>query len=172
MPINKDLLFFSRFCDHSMGVLSTLVKANLRDNFMLICIDDAKVKANLPNYVRVVPTIVTTKKQILTDENVLGYIQSKIKPVQEEDISPFSLLGSGTDQYSFLDDSTNLNVPSDSLQNFTLIGNDSHIMAAEQVDNSKTKLADTALDNYMSSRNADDEAIKRSIQSQNFDRIV
>ena len=170
----KDLLFFSKFCDHCTEVTTRIVKMNMRELFMFICIDDPKVLAQMPKIIDRVPTILTKDKRILTDEYVMRYLDSHHKPAADAVISPFSLLTGNamSEQYSYLEDSTNNEIPVDSLQNFTLIGSDNRIMAADQSENNKDKFNSSVLDNYIANRNLDDENIKRVLTNQNFDRTI
>ena len=72
----KDLLFYSNFCEHCNNLVNMMIKKNVRDSFILVCVDKRDLK--IPGFVDRVPTILTAKKEIYTDDSLYKYVDSKI----------------------------------------------------------------------------------------------
>lgn len=80
--MNKDILFYSNFCFHCKNILNLINKnSNIKENLFLFCIDNNKNK--VPSFIKSVPTILTTNKDILIGKDVFNLItQSTTKPLQ------------------------------------------------------------------------------------------
>jgi hypothetical protein len=161
MQFSKDVLFFSNFCDYSKEIVNLLIKKNIKQNFVLICVDSSKYK--LPDFVDRVPIIYTHNGEVLYDETIVKYIEA-ISP-KNESILPFSLHQSAnySDNFSFLDDSDEL-----SNKGYTMVGFDQRIMAApddDASDNSKNKFDTAVLDQYMQARDSDTQAFKKTMNN-------
>ena len=104
--MEKELIFLSNYCNHCKELFTLLTKYNLQNNFHIISIDDENV--NLPPYIDRVPTLITSQKNILVDDNLFNYIHSIVKkntqPTVPEIEAYFPELNSGfSDGYSYLD---------------------------------------------------------------------
>jgi hypothetical protein len=73
---SKDLFFFSKFCEYSNNMLGVISKKGIQKNFHFVCIDN-KTSKQLPPFVDRVPLIYTTRKDVLTDEFVSNYIETR-----------------------------------------------------------------------------------------------
>jgi hypothetical protein len=172
----KDLLFYSTFCEHCNNLISTLVKKNVRDSFILVCVDKRELK--IPQFIDRVPTILTSKKEIYTDDSLYDYVESKIVKYnpQTEEILPFMLGTSlNSSQYTFItpdgnDYESERETGSEMLQsrNFVPIGLEQMIspMASKDQENGKpSKIDPNMLEQFMNSRKLDDENIKRHLNT-------
>lgn len=166
--MNKDIYFYSNNDSLSKEVSLLINKYNLRDHFTFISYD--KHGNNIPNFVKVLPTIYTVKKQIIQDEKIKEYILLTNK---KNEILPFSISGDNSlsEQYSYIDSSGNydenqtINMKDDSIQNFTLINQDHSMMIPDNNNNTtkQSKFDESLLDDYTSKRNRDDELIKKAL---------
>lgn len=172
--MNKDIFFYSNFCEHCKDVINLITKRNLRDYFMFVCVDNKKYK--IPPCVTHVPTIITKQNDVLTDAYVAAYIERLVNAMSGpvEDISPFSLTSQAgySSSYTWLTENGYDNDGKVSLQNenmgknsYVMLGTESRMFAPKQEDTSKNnKFDDSMFENYVNSRNADDEFIKRQMQ--------
>lgn len=102
--MSKPTLFYSNYCDYSKNLLTKILKNNIRELFIVICIDDKSV---LPNIDRV-PILIHENKS-LSDEGLFNYIESVIdkrNKVTQESIQPFTMTEMGntlSDQYSYIE---------------------------------------------------------------------
>jgi hypothetical protein len=70
----KDVLFYSNYCLFSKKLLTDIQKLNLKDNFILICVEH--YKSAIPATIDRVPTIVTTERDILCEDMIHAYIET------------------------------------------------------------------------------------------------
>ncbi len=177
MDIRKDLLFYSNFCDHCKKLIGFLIKQNLRDQFILVCVDKREFK--IPSFIDRVPSILTTKKELYTGENIYEYVDTKIKIIQKqiEDIAPFTMMGGlNSSQYTFISQDgegydTGCELKNDLVQSqdFVLLNYDQRIIApVDREADSKTesKFDSSLLERYMDARKRDDEFIKKKCNEQ------
>ena len=143
-------LFFSNFCPYSKEVVGLVTKKNIRNAFVLICVDTLQ---QVPPFVDRVPMIVNKHtKDVYADDSiykVLDDVSNKMYPPVKIEAMPstaftafqdteFESLGGGTDSYSMLD-----------MDNY-------RISYVEEDDNLKNKKADSSqLEQYISQRDAD-----------------
>ena len=74
---SKDCLFFSTQCQHSMELLKLLDSMDLKQMFLLICIDNQKYK--IPQFVDRVPMIYKQQeRRVLVDKMLVDYISQLI----------------------------------------------------------------------------------------------
>jgi hypothetical protein len=179
---NKDMLFFSNFCEHCKDVINLITKKNIRDNFMFVCIDNGKFK--IPTCITHVPSIITHKKDVLTDAYVLAYIDKLVNSTtnNNDDISPFSLAQSGySSSYTWLTDNgydndgkVSLNNEGAVKSNYVMLGAESHIFIPKEDDSSSSKankFDDSTYEKFINSRNLDEDIIKKSMAGQQQQRI-
>lgn len=167
----KDILFFSNFCDYSNDILNMMVKKNVKNEFMLVCVDNSKFQ--LPQFVDRVPIIYTKRDELIYDDSIIKYIEELAQAVGvdlTEDIQPWSLQqpSNYTSQFSFLMDES-----SDSLnKGYTMLGYDQKItISQEEADVSKKDKFDSSqMDKYMQDRKADEERFKKNINTDNVFR--
>jgi hypothetical protein len=76
--MSKNILFFSKYCSHSIECIEKLGREEL-SKMAKICVDDRNIQ--LPSFIKVVPTIyLTTEKNILCDEDLDLWIKKKTEP--------------------------------------------------------------------------------------------
>jgi len=175
---SKDLLFYSNYSDYCKSLIGMLIKQNIRDRFLLICVD--RKELNIPKFVDRVPCIYTTTKELFMDEDIQRYIDSKLQTGQQQaEISPF-MLGESLNcaQYTFLtpdgndyDRSADMRNDMMQNQNFVLLDRDDVRISApidkEAEQKTATKIDPSLFEKYMNMRKNDDERIKSMINSSN-----
>lgn len=76
--MSKNILFFSKYCSHSIECIEKLGREEL-SKMAKICVDDTNI--TLPKFIEVVPTVyLTEEKKILTDDDLNLWIQKKHTP--------------------------------------------------------------------------------------------
>lgn len=71
--MNKDILFYSEFCDYSREVKGNLEKYGALEKMISVCVDDENIQ--LPPFLEAVPTIYLNQtKTILVDEKIENYV--------------------------------------------------------------------------------------------------
>lgn len=159
----KDILFYSNFCEYSNEVLNLLIRKNITNEFMMVCVDTNKY--NLPSFVDRVPIIFTKTQSLLIDDNITRYI-NELYPSVSEDILPFALGGQSlTNQFSFLEDGA---LPTESGASYTLIGEDNNLMLrpesnTDDSSNKKGKFDSSQLDKFVQDRDSDLQTFKQSM---------
>jgi len=68
MTLTKDVLFYSNYCLFSKDVLSRIMKLNVKQHVVLVCVDVYKSK--LPPTLRVVPTLMTPEGDMITEDEI------------------------------------------------------------------------------------------------------
>ncbi len=162
--MNKDLLFYSKSCDHSRDVINILLKNNIRELFILVPVDDNKYR--IPPFVTHVPTILTKQKNVLCDDSLVSYIDKIVQSLSIQDISPYSLSDSGySTQYTWLTENgyDNEGKMLENKNQYTSLTQDIKIFTPPEADisNKSNKFDDSMYERYINSRNADDDAIKK-----------
>lgn len=155
MQVQKDILFYSNLCDFSKEVLATLVKHQLKDNFLLVCVDNKNLK--LPSFVECVPLIYTASKKLFADDHLMNYIKSKIS---SSSLQPYSLVGMNTgslsESFSFLDNGDEFGETS--ARNYNFLGIDQKIYAPEESSENNGE-GSKKLEAFMASRDNDIQKI-------------
>lgn len=166
----KDLLFYSNYCNYCKSLLSLLIKKNVRDQFLLICVD--KKELSIPNFVDRVPLILTSKKEIYIDDALQRYIDKKTQETIEADVMPFMFSGGiNSSQYTYItsdgssyDESVNFKGDMIQANNFVLLGTDNLIptpVDKEAESKTNNKFDQSMLEQYLNMRKMDDDHIKR-----------
>ena len=76
--MSKNILFFSKYCSHSIECIEKLGREEL-NKMAKICVDDRNIR--LPTFIKAVPTIyLTNEKKILVDEDLHLWINKKNEP--------------------------------------------------------------------------------------------
>lgn len=166
----KDLFFYSNYCEYCKNLLGTLIKKGIRDQFLLINVD--KKELTIPPFIDRVPSILTAKKELFTDDAVIRYIESKSQHTQnvQEDLMPF-MFGNAlnSSQYTFISGDGNgydssVNLKSDMIHRneFGFLGQDQAISApADRESESKSNQMDSsALERLIDMRKMEDSQMK------------
>jgi hypothetical protein len=74
--LTKPVIFYSSFCEHSNHLLTTLVKKNLREKFILVNVD--KYAQKLPQCVDRVPLLMTPEKKTFSDDVLFEFVESLV----------------------------------------------------------------------------------------------
>lgn len=161
MP-SKDILFFSNYCEYSNEVLNLIIRKNIANEFMMVCVDTNKY--NLPSFVDRVPVVFTKSEQVLSDDIIVKYI-NELYPCVTEDILPFSLGSQAlTNQFAFLEDHTETTLAP---QAYTMIGDEHKIMmrpeATTSDESKKSKFDSSMLDKFVQDRDHDLQNFKQSM---------
>lgn len=173
--MQKDLFFYSKFCDHCKNVITVITKANIRELFVFVSVDESKF--NIPPFVTHVPTIVTKDKQLVESDRIADYLERFIRHSSSSaDISPFSLGSQSgySTSYTFLTDN-GYDVEGKMTEDkgsYIMLGADTRIYAPKEADqnantnsNKSGKFDDSLYEKLVNSRNLDDEILKRQQQS-------
>lgn len=174
---NKDLLFYSNFCDFSKEAVTLVTKKNLRSHVLLVCIDSGKYQ--IPSCITCVPSLLTAARDMVYIEKGLNeYLEEKAKALfpQEESIQTFSWEGNNySESFSFVNEDMNGNMTTKA---YTLLDDDMASAATKFKDDEDTlkqsKFDISRYDNYIASRNRDEDHIKKSLHGngRNIDRIM
>lgn len=147
------ILFFSNYCAYSKEVLTVITRKNIRNAFVLICIDSVQ---NIPPFVDRVPLIVDKhSKQMFADEDIakiLEIVASQMYPPVSIEAMPSSFMGGPT---NFETDYENpLGGAED---NFNMLDMDNfRIQCTNEGEEVKVKKADSSLlEQYIAQRDAD-----------------
>lgn len=172
--MQKDLFFYSKFCDHCKNIITVITKANIRELFVFVSVDENKF--TIPPFVTHVPTIVTKDKQLVDSDRISDYLEKYMSHTSSsDDVSPFSLgaqAGYST-SYTFLTDN-GYDVEGKMTEDkgsYIMLGADTRIYAPKESDQNITsksksgKFDDSMYERFINSRNADDEMLKRQQQS-------
>lgn len=177
----KDLLFYSNYCEYCKNLLSLIIKKNIRDFFILVCVDKKELK--IPAFIEKVPSILTSRRELYTDEAIPQYIDSLAKSLVKEntDILPFMFeTGINSSQYTFItndgNDYESAAFSKDDIimkNNFVPINNEQKIVTPvdKEADNKSSKFDSSILERYMNSRKSDDENIKKLLCNSAINKI-
>ena len=186
--MDKHTLFFSYKCSFCNTVLKILAQKGITSEFLLVNIDNEKIRQHLPQFVDRVPLICTKHKAILIEEDVSRFIQmlpakqaqqasqismpqiqlppriqsqSQHEQKQTEDISPFK--SNLSYEFAMIGDEGN-ELSCNEANNFVFLKDmpDQTITTPIMSENN-TKKADSALlDNFINQRNLDINNFKAS----------
>lgn len=153
--MQKDILFYSNLCDFSKEVVQAINKYQIKDKFMLVCVDNKNLK--LPPFVDRVPLIYTVSRKLFADDNLMNYLQSM---VESSSLQPYALVGTNTSSYSenfsYIEGGDGFS--EDCSRNYNYLGVEQKIYAPDEADeprDDKSKL----LESYMANRANDIQKI-------------
>lgn len=95
--LQKDVLFYSNFCQFSKEVISRIIKLNAKQHFVLVCVE--VYKARLPPQVSVVPTILTTEGRVIVEDEIYTHLDA-IAPATS---GPRDMFTNSATGFSFLE---------------------------------------------------------------------
>lgn len=155
--MEKHVLFYSNFCAYSKEILSDITKKNIRDRFVIVCIDQRR--ETLPPYVDRVPMIVTNKKELVYDDVMTPFIETLYNESGSKEIMPFtgsSLKTMFSDGFSSLDDD-NSGIEASFAKGYVYIGDADRIKITTPKDDdvSNSKLDQKQIEAYVSQRDRD-----------------
>lgn len=164
--MSKDLLFYSNYCEFCKEVINVLIKKNIRNRFLLVCVDTRKF--DIPSFIKHVPSILnSTTNEVYVDEEVYKYIDNVfLSTIQQQEISPlFSVYGNSmySSSFSSLGDD---DVKED--KNYQWIGQDE--MINPQSDDNKPKsdkMDSSCFEKYLEARQNDDTYLKKIMDANN-----
>lgn len=137
--MEKDYIFYSQYCNYCRTLLSYIKDNNLMENLELMCIDGKRNQ--LPHFVKCVPTLFTKNKEVLTENDIKSYLETK-------EIQCFSL-NNNKCSFTFLSDDNNI-ANSDTFERINFEQDN------KKYENNENKISESMLDNYMMSRKNDD----------------
>ena len=97
MPLTKDVLFYSNYCLFSKDVLSRIMKLDVKQHVVLICVD--VYKAKLPSTLSVVPTLMKADGKMITDDEIYDRLD-----VLSNQHVPRDMFTSSGNAFAFIDD--------------------------------------------------------------------
>ncbi len=163
----KDLLFYSNHCGFSKKIIETLVKNNIRDKFVLVCVDNKAL--TIPKFVNRVPMVLTAFKEIYADGSVIDYIESVIPKNVAAALDEISPLNSSQQQhYTYISkdgEGYDTNISDNNM--FGILGMEQQSLSSTNgggagATSEKTSKMDSSLfEKYINSRKNDDDAIKK-----------
>lgn len=164
--MSKDLLFYSNYCDFCKEVINVLIKKNVRNRFLLVCVDTRKF--DIPSFIDRVPSILNSKtNEVYMDGEVYKYIDNLyLSTIQQQEISPlFSVYGNSIYSSSFSSLGEE-DVKED--KNYQWLGHED--MINPQVDDNKPKsdkMDSSCFEKYLEARQSDDTYLKKIMDSTN-----
>lgn len=168
--MSKDLLFYSNYCDFCKEIINTMIKKNIRNRFLLVCVDTRKY--DIPSFIDRVPTIlIVGSGETVTDENLYKYLDSLSisSNQQNEDISPMYTIY-GNSLYSSSFSSLNDEEVGEN-KNYVFLGSEQHIDVPNEDKTNKKNgnegIEKGMFEKYLESRKNDDSYIKKILDSNN-----
>ena len=110
---NKNILFYSNYCQHCKEILMKINNFNLKEKISLTCVDTNR--KNLPAFVKSVPTmVVPSENKMITGDDVFAWVNNEaskkttnkeIPSNNDNDIMPWTneMSAGFSDGFSFLD---------------------------------------------------------------------
>lgn len=173
---NKDILFYSNYCDFSKEIVTLITKKNLRGSILLVCIDTTKYK--IPACIDRVPSMLSADRETLyIEDDLVQYIESKAKSAhpEAESIQTFSWEGGNnySESFSFVNEDINGNMTN---KGYTFLEEYMPSNASNLKDDDdkmrQSKFDISIYDSYISSRNRDEEQIKKALNGNRYDRVM
>ena len=163
--MSKDLLFYSNFCEFSKEIIGILIKQNIRNNFLLVCVDTRKF--DIPRVIDHVPAILRPNTgEVITEENLYKYLESiTVTTKQNTEISPMLSVYGNTLYSSSFSSLMEDEVSED--KNYVFLGNEVHIPVAPDENQAKAggSFDSSAFEKYLEMRKSDDSYMKKILDS-------
>lgn len=142
---NKDIIFYSNYCVFSREVVDSIIKRDLKNNFVFICVDTNRHR--IPQQIDRVPALYLRQTgDVIFEDDIITYIEKHIT----EDISPIDN-STYSDCFSFLDD----NQSQMGFKQFGVFGQEQQIYTPDD-DTSQNKAdSSNSLENYANQREMD-----------------
>lgn len=169
---DKPLLFFSNYCTFCKSIVDSMIKKNIRDSFILICVDNKSL--NIPSFVDKVPMVVinarSNMRQIITDDNLIQFLEDNDNVgSSSEEIQPFLLNANmNSSQYSFITAdgndyiSDNNSLLAEQNVNFIMLGREQKITTPDDREsNNKSDNKEDSFEKLLNARKYDDEMYKK-----------
>ncbi len=173
MAGGKHALFYSRdpVCEFSSEIVDTIVKRGLRDRFTFVCVEAYSDK--LPSFVDCVPLLYTTNHEVLTDDDLVFFVDNLRTPAAVPQPSRLPTAAASTDSvgdsfdgfdglaavgFSSYDGSTD-DFVSTPFETFSNQGSRVVSSLGPPVDTREKDHFDGDLERYMAQREADDAII-------------
>lgn len=137
MNKNKDILFFSKFCNHCNKFNERLEKSsNIKNETLFFCIDNNREK--IPSFIKAVPSLLTKDKQIISGKQLFDWLENKISSQVSDDPMAWhnNEMGAAfSDHYSFLDSDTSAEGTGGNsiAHNFSFLNNNSSGLNPNQI---------------------------------------
>lgn len=170
--MSKTLIFYSNYCQYSKNLIEEITKANIRDEFLLVCIDSNNY--NIPKFVTKVPMIFSkTENRIYVEDEIVQYINNvanskKNSSTNNQNVEYYSQVemdSKFSDNFSFLNDENQK-------RSFVFLNeddtfNDNIIKQSAQLkdDNQNNKLDSSAIEKYMMKRDSDFNNAMQTMQT-------
>ena len=152
-----NILFYSEHCPHCRSIIDLILKRNIKEQFLFVCVDQHRTK--IPPQIDRVPALIMKdegKPYILFEDDIIRYIGEppreetiNIEPV-DQSVSAYS------ENFSFLEDDGG---PSTGSKNFALFGQEQKIYTPDEDDENGKIGGDGVLDRFMNQRAQDVSSI-------------
>jgi glutaredoxin len=149
----KDIIYYSDYCQFSKDVLTHLTKKNMKDEFWYVCVDDPKQRRAIPRNVTNVPTLYRTDHSVIVGMDIIEYITS-MQPAHIDDVMPMAQFGSSySDGFSFIGDDDTCYSSTDDKKGFASVQENVSIYTPPEMD--KDAIKESSFERYMSQRDMD-----------------
>ena len=99
--MSKPVLYFSNYCEYCKTVQNFILKNCIQAEFAYVCVDTHRHL--VPRVIRSVPSmILATEKRLLTDENVMRYVEGCCR--KEVEVEAMEGNSSLAESFSWVDD--------------------------------------------------------------------
>ena len=173
--MQKDIFFFSNFCQFSKNVIGIITKHNIRELFLFVSLDEKKY--NIPQFVDRVPCILKQSGEVFMDDELIKYLELVVhkrnSQNNDKEISPMlSVYGKNTTYSTNFSPLEGEN--EDDNPNFLFLGRDQRMInvqddnKASSTTSKKSDECSIAYEKLMDSRQRDDNRIKQTINNNNL----
>ena len=150
--MKNNIIFYSLRCDYSKEVIELIKKKKMEEALIFIDIEDDKI--DIPNFIKVVPTIyINTDKTLVIDEEIITWLDKTEKEMsKDKDIGAFY-----NDSFSINFSNLNDEEINNSTDFFSNINENNTINTSEEDFNKKD--FSRSLDSYQQQRQKDMQEI-------------
>jgi hypothetical protein len=166
MDKNKDLIFYSSYCQYSTDLIKLLIKYNLKDHYTFICVDNKRY--NIPLFITKVPTLLKLSGEVISDNDLYEMIDQKHKTCNSpQEISPLVCTSIFGNPYSSCFSSLDGSPDMDDKSVFQSLGTE-QVMINIDTSDSKKKNNDTsvAFEKLMADRQQEECSLKKVVNKQ------